>query len=185
MPGTMQEKIRKESGRMKAEKKKTAAYYILPLLSMLAGVALDQWTKHLVAEHLKGQPPVKLIPGIFELTYLENRGAAFGILQNQQWFFIISTTAVLIAVAIFYVKASPDKKFHPLRMLAVLVAAGAIGNLIDRIRLHYVVDFFYFKIIDFPVFNVADIYVTVSVFILVILILFYYKEEDLGEIFHR
>ena len=77
------------------------------------------------------------------------------------------------------------KKYLPLRICAVLIVGGAFGNCIDRIRLNYVVDFFYFKLIDFPIFNVADIYVTVAAFLLVILILVYYKEEDLERIFHR
>ena len=78
-----------------------------------------------------------------------------------------------------------ERKYLPLRICAVLIVGGAFGNCIDRIRLNYVVDFFYFKLIDFPIFNVADIYVTVAAFLLVILILVYYKEEDLERIFHR
>ena len=66
----------------------------------------------------------------------------------------------------------------------MLILSGAFGNCIDRIRLNYVVDFLYFKLINFPIFNVADIYVTVAAFLLVILILIYYKEDDLERIFH-
>ena len=66
----------------------------------------------------------------------------------------------------------------------LLIAGGAIGNSIDRMRLGYVIDFFYFKLIDFPVFNVADIFVTVSVVLLIFFILFFYKEEDLDKILH-
>ena len=77
-----------------------------------------------------------------------------------------------------------EKKFLPLRICAVLIMAGAYGNCIDRIRYGYVVDFFYFKLIDFPIFNVADIYVTVSVAAVIILLFFYYKEEDLDRVFH-
>ena len=76
------------------------------------------------------------------------------------------------------------KKLLPLRICAVFIFSGAIGNFIDRLKLGYVVDFFYFKLIDFPVFNVADIYVTVGTFILAFLLSFYYKEEDLDRIFH-
>ncbi|NMB42654.1 MAG: lipoprotein signal peptidase, partial [Clostridiales bacterium] len=70
------------------------------------------------------------------------------------------------------------KRYNILRILLVLIIAGAIGNLIDRIRLNYVVDFIYFALINFPIFNVADIYVTVSTFVFLILALFYYKDED-------
>ena len=76
-----------------------------------------------------------------------------------------------------------EKKFLPLRICAIFIASGAIGNVIDRVRLNYVVDFLYFKLIDFPIFNVADIYVTVAAVMLVILVCFYYKEEDLERIF--
>ena len=68
----------------------------------------------------------------------------------------------------------------PLRICSILLIAGAVGNLIDRVRLNYVIDFFYFKLIDFPIFNVADIYVSVGTAVLIILILFYYKEEELN-----
>ena len=79
-----------------------------------------------------------------------------------------------------------EKRFHPLRLIGVALSAGAIGNLIDRMVNGYVVDFLYVELIDFPIFNVADCYVTVSAFVLVILFLFYYKEEDLEFItFHR
>ena len=77
-----------------------------------------------------------------------------------------------------------SKKFLPLRICAILIVSGAIGNLIDRIRLQYVIDFFYFKLIDFPVFNVADIFVTVSTILLLVLVLFYYKEEDFEQILY-
>lgn len=94
--------------------------------------------------------------------------------------------AVICAVVIwFYMKVPMERRFLPLRICAVMIVAGAFGNCIDRVRLNYVVDFFYFKLIDFPIFNVADIYVTVSTFALVILLFFYYKEEDFERIFHR
>ena len=76
-------------------------------------------------------------------------------------------------------------RYLPLRLCAVGIIAGAWGNCIDRIRLNYVVDFLYFKLIDFPIFNVADIYVTVSTFTMALLICFYYKEEDFEGFFHR
>ena len=90
----------------------------------------------------------------------------------------ISAIAV-IALIIAYIRIPGDRKYLPLRLIVIFLCAGAAGNLIDRVTLHYVRDFIYFSLLDFPVFNVADIYVTVSVFLLIILILFYYKEEDL------
>ena len=164
---------------------KRITHYITALISIVVLVYIDQFTKYLVVGHLKDRPAYVLIRNIFQLEYLENRGAAFGILQNQRVFFYISVLLITAAVIWFYSKVPMEKKYLPLRICAVLIVSGAFGNCIDRIRLNYVVDFFYFKLIDFPIFNVADIYVTVAAFLLVILILVYYKEEDLERIFHR
>lgn len=164
---------------------KRTTHYITALFSIAILVCLDQFTKHLVVLHLKGQPSYVLLKNIFQLEYLENRGAAFGVLQNQRIFFYASVIVISLAVIWFYSKVPMEKHYLPLRICAVLILAGAFGNCIDRVRLNYVVDFLYFKLIDFPIFNVADIYVTVAAFLLVILILVYYKEEDLERIFHR
>ena len=95
------------------------------------------------------------------------------------------TLIVLCLIAYLYLKRIPDeKKFRPMDGICILFFAGALGNFIDRVFRNYVVDFFYFKLIDFPVFNVADIYVTVAAFAMIILGLFYYKEEDYNKIFH-
>ncbi len=160
-------------------------HYILVSIFVFLGVILDQITKYLAVLYLKDQPPYVVWNGVFELSYLENRGAAFGMLQNWHLFFIICTVLILAAVIWFFLRVPMTARFLPLRFCAVLITAGAVGNLIDRMRLNYVVDFFSFVFIDFPIFNVADIYVTVSVFLLVLLILFYYKEEELAQIFHR
>lgn len=164
--------------------KKTAGNYIVALLIIAAGVILDQWSKHMAVLHLRGTGGTDLIPGVFRLTYLENRGAAFGVLQGQQWFFYIITAVILVAVLLVYTRIPAGRKFVPLRVCAVFIVSGALGNLIDRVRLGYVVDFFYFELIDFPVFNVADIFVTLSAVLLAVLLLLYYKEEDLEYIFH-
>ncbi len=149
------------------------------LLSCAVLVGLDQWTKALAVKHLMGQPPLVLIEGIFELTYLENRGAAFGMLQGRQTFFFL-IAAVVVAAALFAVWRMPEeKKYFPLFLCAIGVVSGAVGNLIDRLLQGYVVDFFYFRLINFPVFNVADCYVTISAAALILLFLFYYKDSDL------
>ena len=120
-----------------------------------------------------------LLEGVFELTYLENRGAAFGMLQGRQGFFFL-IAAVVIAAALFALWRMPaGKRFLPLYFSAIGVVAGAVGNMIDRTVQGYVVDFFYFRLINFPVFNVADCYVTVAAAALVFLLLFYYKESEL------
>ena len=151
-------------------KKKTNHYlsHLLATLSMIFAIFLDQYTKLLAVENLKNQAPIDIIENVFQLHYLENRGAAFGILQNQKIFFVIIGIIILIVALFFYLKMPHERHF---------------GNMIDRIRLNYVIDFFYFELIDFPIFNVADIYVTLSAGLLIVLILFYYKEDDLEMLF--
>lgn len=154
-----------------------AAFILLVLIS------LDQWTKQLAVEYLYQQESIEILPGIFELRFLVNRGAAFGIMQNFQYFFAVVTCVVLCMIVYCFIRISSHRKYAPLCWLLVLLMAGAVGNLLDRVRLGYVIDFFYFKLIDFPIFNVADCYVVVSVILLAALILFYYKEEDLDKLF--
>ena len=156
--------------------------YILGLMGVIIGVALDQFTKNLAIIHIKDEPIV-LIDGVLELRYLENRGAAFGMLQNQQWFFLIITVITLCFMIYAYIKLPKTKHFTPLRICMITLTAGAIGNMIDRVNLQYVIDFIYFKIIDFPIFNVADIFATCSTIAMVILFLFFYSEEDFDLIF--
>ena len=148
------------------------------LASVAVLTLLDQVTKILAADRLADGPFV-IIPGVFELRYLENRGAAFGMLQNQRVFFLVLTIVFLLFISRIYLKISTDRKYLPLRILSIVVTAGAIGNFIDRLILVYVRDFLYFSLIDFPIFNVADIYVTVSAFAFFVLILAYYKDSDL------
>lgn len=164
---------------------KRYTHYLAALIGAAILTILDQATKYIVLMKLKGNEPVVIWEGVFQLEYLENRGAAFGLFQNQRIFFLASVAVISIIVVIFYLRVPMNRRYLPLRLCAVCIIAGAWGNCIDRIRLNYVVDFLYFKLIDFPIFNVADIYVTVSTFMLAILICFYYKEEDLERIFHR
>lgn len=152
----------------------------LDLVAICALVALDQYTKYLAVIHLKDKPAFSIINGVLELNYLENKGAAFGMLQNQKVFFIFVAVVILSVIGYVLFKVPDNKKYRILHLLLSLIAAGAIGNMIDRIRLDYVVDFIYFVLINFPIFNVADIYVTVSTVALVVLLLFFYKENDLN-----
>lgn len=152
--------------------------FFLDLMIAIIGLALDQFTKHLAVLHLKDQSPVPLIPGALELRYLENRGAAFGVLQNQKLFFIIMTCLVL-AFCIYALWRMPDeKKYRALHVMGGILIAGALGNFIDRIRLDYVVDFIYISLIDFPIFNVADMYVSFICVLGLILVFFGHFEED-------
>lgn len=152
---------------------------IFSLIGALAIIGLDQLVKSLTVTHLMNQPDINLIDGVFELAYVENRGAAFGMLQNKIWLFALFTSIVLIAMVILYVRLPKTKRYTPLRITLVMLFSGAVGNFIDRIRIGYVVDMFHFYWFEFPVFNVADIFIVVSCGLLVVLMLFYYKEEEL------
>lgn len=153
--------------------------YLIGLLIFISGVALDQFTKYMACTHLKGKEAVVLMKNVFELRYLENRGAAFGMFQGQKYIFLIIGVLMLLAGTYFYVRMPFERRYSYLRYCIICIMTGAVGNMIDRVFYNYVVDFFYFSLIDFPIFNVADIYVTVTTVILLLLILFYYKEEDL------
>ncbi len=162
---------------MKSKLKKSLIL-IVDFLSMLLLIALDQYTKYLAVINLKDRPAIPIIEDVFELKYLENRGAAFGMLQNQKVFFVFVACIILVAICYVLFKMPNKKKYGWLHMLLVLIASGAVGNMIDRIRLEYVVDFFYIVLINFPIFNVADIYVSVACVLLALFILFYYSEQD-------
>ena len=150
------------------------------IIGFFAAIGLDQWTKLLAVKHLMDQSAYNIWNGVFELLYSENRGAAFGMLQGKQFFFLLVAIAVL-SVAVFAVIRMPaTKKYLPLHVIAMFLSAGAVGNMIDRFTRGYVVDFLYFRLIDFPIFNVADCCVTISMFLFIILFFFYYKEEDLS-----
>lgn len=139
---------------------------------------LDQFTKYLAATHLKDGNSIIIIKDVFRLHYLENRGAAFGMFQGGKILFIIITIFLVVAMAYIYWHCPMEKRYRWIRIIIIFLMAGAFGNLIDRVRLNYVIDFFYFELIDFPIFNVADIYVCCGVAALLILFIFYYKEED-------
>ena len=141
-------------------------------------IGLDQWTKQLAVTHLKGQTAVSLIRDVLELLYVENTGAAFGIMNGMRLIFVILPPVVSAVLIHVYLHMPEGRRFIPANACCIGIIAGALGNWIDRLRQGYVVDFIYFKPIDFPVFNVADIYVTYSAFLIIFLLIFYYTEEE-------
>lgn len=187
-------------------KKNTKTMGISGIITLIL-VFLDQLSKYIVSVNLKGNEPVNLITDVFEFRYLENQSAAFGIdlvtiiqrifnfsyfndnpsafLRCKMLFFVIFTVVVLLLIIWLYKKIPANKRFLMLNISFILFVAGAIGNLIDRVINNYVIDFFYFRLIDFPIFNVADIYVTVAAFMFIVLGIFYYKEEDFELIFPK
>lgn len=157
-------------------------------VSSVALVAADQHTKGLAVAYLKDKPPYVIWDGVFELLYSENRGAAFGMLQGRQGiFFLIGIAVLAVAAYVMYrLPAWQNRRFHWMKLCVILITAGAIGNMVDRVSQGYVVDFFYFSLIDFPIFNVADIYVTTATALLMVLLFFYYGDEELEHLLlHR
>lgn len=152
------------------------------IVSSMLLLLVDQFAKYLAVTYLKGGNSIILIKGVFQLHYLENRGAAFGIMQGMRNWFVVGTVLMLALMLFIYWKSPMEKKFRWARFIIILLSAGALGNLIDRLRLNYVVDFFYFELIDFPIFNVADIYVSCGMVLLILFFLFYYKEEDIDRL---
>ena len=114
--------------------------YISAAVGVLALLLLDQYTKILALRFLKDQPAVVILKGVFELQYLENRGAAFGMMQNQRFFFLIITVVVLGIMVYLYSLTPVTRRYLPLRLCMVFLAAGAAGNFIDRFLPRYTVD---------------------------------------------
>lgn len=158
---------------------------ILGVLLVAALVALDQFTKKLAVQHLKNKASYVLINGVLELQYAENRGAAFGIFQNRQIGLVVVTAVILIAVLVLFETTPFKKRLIPMQLVYLLVIAGALGNMIDRVHQNYVVDFIYFRIINFPNFNVADMCVTGACILLIVLMLFVYKDDEPLTIFSK
>lgn len=159
-------------------KKGKSKLLLFDLLLLILLIALDQYTKYIAVIKLKNKPAFGLIDGVLEFNYLENRGAAFGMLQNQKMFFVFIALVFLGVITYVLFRAPYEKKYNRLHFLLIMISGGAIGNLIDRLRFEYVVDFIYIVLINFPIFNVADIFVTLGTSVLVINVLFVYKEND-------
>lgn len=159
-------------------KKKDSLLRIYGVLCCAALVGLDQLTKYLAVTRLAGNASIPVIPGVFELFYLENRGAAFGMLTNRQWFFAAVAVAMVAAAVYVYLSLPSDRHYHFLRVVCVLIASGAIGNMLDRLTRHYVVDFLYVSAIDFPVFNVADCFVCIGTGLALLTLFTVYRRDD-------
>ncbi len=143
-------------------------------------ILIDRLTKNWAVYRLKGNDPIPLISNVLELYYLPagNSGAAFGMLSGHIALFLVIAAVVVIAIAYFIWNMPSDSKYRPLEILMVFIAAGGVGNMIDRIAQGYVVDFIYISCINFPIFNVADMYVSVCTVVLAFIVLFRLKEED-------
>ena len=156
---------------------------MLSIIIILIVIAIDQLSKIVCANALKLGESIDIIKGVFSITYVENRGAAFGMLQNAQVFFIIAT--IIACGAMLYFMIKEYRCMHTaMRVSLALIFAGALGNFIDRVALGHVRDMLYFELIDFPVFNVADSAICVGAAILIIDLLFF-KGKAFAESFDK
>ncbi|MDP3385613.1 MAG: signal peptidase II [Eubacteriales bacterium] len=149
------------------------------ILIVVILVMIDQITKVIAQRTLMFSEPIILVNNFLQLNYVENRGAAFGILQNQRIFFIVMTIAVIGAIVYFRYKSNELNRSS--QVIFDFIIAGAIGNLIDRIRLTYVIDFIdvnFWGFYDFPVFNFADVFLVCSTILLSLLIIL--DKHELG-----
>ena len=139
---------------------------------------LDQGSKLLAVTYLKNKDDIILLPGVLQLKYLENRGMSFGMFEGKIPVFVI-LCFVFLGVFIYVYRRIPKTSYYlPLTVTSLFMVSGAVGNCIDRVFRGYVVDFVYFSLINFPVFNVADIFVVCSGISLVLLVCFKYKDDN-------
>ena len=145
--------------------------YALYLLTVVVLVAADQFSKYIVVENIAENSNIVLIKDFFNLTYVKNYGAGFSILQNQKIFLIVIAIIAIVVVTYLLIKSSNSEVLN--RICYLLIIGGTLGNLFDRIRFSYVIDFLDFYIFgyDFPVFNIADSFLTIGCFLLIISIL--------------
>ena len=159
--------------------------FLIGIFLIIILTIFDRISKVWAAKTLSQGYDIVIIPGVLELHYLENTGAAFSILTGKVSFFLIITIIMCCFIVYVAINLPREKKFTPFFICLAVLFAGALGNFYDRLFYHYVVDFISFVLINFPVFNVADIYVTVSMAIIILLVLFYYSDEDISRIFKR
>ncbi|SHJ59131.1 signal peptidase II [Clostridium amylolyticum] len=139
--------------------------FIVILILLAIDILTKQWAINVLA---KGND-ITVIKGFFDLAYLENRGAAFGILQNKVIFLALITSIVILIMVVYLIKYKPESKI--LKYSFYLIISGAIGNLIDRVRLGFVVDFLQFHYKDvyyFPTFNMADTFVVIGTALMIL-----------------
>lgn len=150
---------------------------VISLISAAILILLDQFSKLWAVAQLKDGTVMPVIEGVFEFRYTENHGVAFSMLQGQRWLFIPLTILVALVIMIVMFR-SPLRKRLLFSTTCVLIFSGAVGNLIDRITYGYVIDFLYFRLIDFPIFNFADCCVVVGSVLMFLFVLFGMKGEE-------
>ena len=139
---------------------------IFVLIGIIVGIiGLDQLTKWIAVWTLEGEPSFPIWQDVLHLTYARNEGAAFGILSDQRWVFLVFSTVAIVGLLIYLFAFPPKSRF--VKIVLAMIIGGGIGNMIDRTILGYVIDFIDFTLIDFAIFNVADSFICVGAFLLI------------------
>ena len=159
---------------------KPLPYYLVSTCLCALLFAADQASKHFARALLMQREDIKLIPGVLHLHYLypENRGIAFGLMQGGTTVTVIFTVILAAVIAYVFIRIPRTKRYLWLTAVCILLFSGAAGNLTDRLARGFVIDFIYFILIDFPVFNMADIYVVTGAVLLFITTLFIYRDDE-------
>lgn len=157
--------------------------HILPILIIILLIFVDQATKQLVIKYIPLHKEVHVIGDKIVFTHIKNSGSAWSLLEGKTVFLLIITFIVMAGLIYIYHNIVNLNDYFALKCSIISILGGAVGNMIDRLRMGCVTDFIYFKFIHFPVFNFADICVTVSIFVVLFLFIFKYKSEDMDKIF--
>ena len=170
----------------KINRKRITGKVILYAVLIFVLFAIDQYTKRLAVIHLKDGKDFVLIKNILSFSYLENTGAAWGVLSGKITLFAVFTCILILVIVwvMLRLERIAGIKYRMLQFDMAILLSGAVGNLADRLINGYVVDFIKTDFINFPVFNIADCYVTLSMIILIIFLLFFMKEDELDNIFY-
>lgn len=159
---------------MKRPQKPCGLFVVLYGTSMLETLIivlitiLDQLSKYFVNLNLKDSASIHMIPGVLSFCYHENKGAAWGMLADHRWVFMVISTVAIFAIIAYLIWTRKKKDGVMFRVSLCFFAGGGIGNMIDRVVLGYVIDFLRFDFIDFPIFNVADSFITIGAFLMVL-----------------
>lgn len=152
---------------------------LISIIIILVCVGIDQLTKLLAINNLRDlADEIPVINKVFGLYYVENKGISFSMLSSKMALIIIITSIIMLILIYVMIRTPKTKYFMPFSIVLSVIAGGAAGNMIDRIFRGFVIDFIMLDFINFPIFNVADIFVCVGLFMLVILIIFKYKDKD-------
>ena len=149
--------------------------YLFMILFVAGATALDQWTKVLVVENIPLYGHMEFIPDFLSFTYVQNTGAAFSSFKGMQWLFLVVFIVFTVGVVWEFIKKKmPFTTFE--RWCIAAIYAGGLGNMIDRLRLGYVVDMIKTEFMNFPVFNVADSFITCGCILLLVHLFFFNRE---------